>query len=427
VAKEKKKAPVGKKRIGVVRFQILGLDQATKDQWEFLATAIKRLTNCYWRTWLVAHSLTGNVKRTQQYLADLRAYYEGKYKGVRPLCEVECITPDIQKRILEEIKSQFPMLNNRCIELAMQRLGKEAFKKKSSKGSVPRWVRVLADDGEFPSSSKPQPIPFDKRNSGIIVPTSDDEEFQLYLHLDRIERPGKKYATSTKQTVRLKTRGDRQTPILWKIARGGEYEFAGSRLVYQESKDRWFAHICYQKLKVGKPKLNKSRVAFLRPARQRPWWLRIDGYHHYMGGRDGRYVAHTREQLLTDRWGRKESYRHASDARKGHGRERAVGRVYLLKSRWNDFVRTANERLVHDVVTKCIETNCGRLIYFQPTGSVRDNRFLHLAGKVPGRVDNTSWGWRQVQNLLARKCEEVGIDFKVCKVGGRKHRTQTVA
>ena len=413
---------VAKSPIGFVRFQILGLDQSTKEQWKSLADAIKRLTNCYWRSWLVGHTLAGNVKRTQQYLADLKAYYQTKQTGSKPLCEVECMTPEIQKRILEEIKSHYPMLNNRCVELAVQLLGKQVFKKKSSKGNMPRWMRILADDGEFPSSSSPLPIPFDKRNSNIIVPLKDDEDFQLQLHLDRIERPDMKYATSTKQVVRLKTRGDRQTPILWKIVQGKELEFAGSRLVYQEAKDRWFACICYKKLKVKKPALDQNRVAFLRPAKLRPWWLRIDGYHHYMGGRDGRHVAHARQQLLTDRWGRQESYRHASSARKGQGRDRAVGKIYLLQQGWNDFVKTANNQLVHDVVEKCLEANCGRLVYFQPTGSVRDTRFLHVAGKVPGRTDNTSWGWRQVHDLLARKCEEVGIDFKVCKVGERKYR-----
>ena len=99
-----------------------------------------------------------------------------------------------------------------------------------------------------------------------------------------------------------------------------------------------------------------------------------------------------------------------------------MGKIYLLQQGWNDFVKTANNQLVHDVVEKCLEANCGRLVYFQPTGSVRDTRFLHVAGKVPGRMDNTSWGWRQVHDLLARKCEEVGIDFKVCKVGERKYR-----
>ena len=422
VVKEKLKAP-SKKSIGVVRFRILDLDSSTKELWRSLANTVKRVTNCYWRTWLSLHHAIGNTKRTQQFFVDSRAYWEGT-TGLKPVCEVDPLPYDIQKKILEEIKSQYPMVNNRCIELTVQLLNKkEVIKKKSRKGSnIPRWMRILADDGEFPNSSSPLPIPFDKRNSGIIAPISDDEDFQLYLHLDRIERPGKKNAGSTKQVVRLKTRGEKQTAILWKIAQG-ECDFAHSNLVFQESKGRWFAHITYYKPKAARQKLDHSRVAFLHPAKSQPWWLRISGYHHFMGGREGRHVAHAREQLLTSRWSRQEAYQFASGARRRHGRDRAIGKVHLLKTRWHDFVKTANRQLVHDVVTKCLETNCGRLVYFQPARSIRSSRFLHNTGKVPGRVDNTSWDWSQVQSLLARKCDEVGIDFTVRKVGERKYQT----
>jgi hypothetical protein len=70
-------------------------------------------------------------------------------------------------------------------------------------------------------------------------------------------------------------------------------------------------------------------------------------------------------------------------------------------------------------VTKCVDEKCGRLIYYQPSGAARENRFLHLAGKVPDRVDNTSWGWSQVHDLLARKCKELGIELTTRKFGRR--------
>jgi hypothetical protein len=38
---------------------------------------------------------------------------------------------------------------------------------------------------------------------------------------------------------------------------------------------------------------------------------------------------------------------------------------------------------------------------------------------VPGRVDNTSWGWSQVHDLLARKCKELGIELTTRKFGQR--------
>jgi len=184
-----------------------------------------------------------------------------------------------------------------------------------------------------------------------------------------------------------------------------------------ESKDKWFAHICYQKLKVPKPKLDPKRVAFLRPAKLQPWWLRIDGYHHYVGGRSGKHVAYVRQQLLTNRWSRQEAYQHASSARKGHGRDRAVGKLFKLQDRWKDFVKSANQQLAQQVIELCKAHKCGKLVYFQPIGPARESRFLHTAGKLPDRPDQSSWDWGQVQSILAYKCQQAGVELEVRRMG----------
>ena len=52
----------------------------------------------------------------------------------------------------------------------------------------------------------------------------------------------------------------------------------------------------------------------------------------------GRYVAHTREQLLTSRWSRKEVVSTRQRCQKGAWTGEGRRQVYLLKSRWHDFV-----------------------------------------------------------------------------------------
>ena len=408
-----------KRPIGVLRFEIVGLDSATRDRWHSLANLIKRVTNCYWRSWLLTHVQADSVRRVQQYISDLQAWHKQGGKTDVPKCEVQCLTSEISSTIRAEIRSYYPEINSRCVELAVQVLGRRMFSMKSSKGAMPRWMRIVADDGELPSSSSPLPIPFDSGNSEIIVPLTDDDDFRLRVRLDRIERPEQKYATSTQDVCTLKTKtksAASQTAILWQIA-NGEFQFSGSNLVYQESRDKWFAHIYYQAKKGSTPELVPERTAFLRPARLRPWWLRINGYHHYVGGRSGKPVAYVRQQLLTDRWSRQEAYQNASSARKGHGKDRAFGRLYKLQNRWKDFVKTSNHQLAQQVVAKCVESKCGKLIYFQPKGSIRESRFLHTAGKLPDRRDNSSWDWSQVQRILSYKCRQVGIKFEVRKIG----------
>ena len=406
-----------KVQVHVVCPEIVGLDTETNNRWRMLANTVKRVTNCYWRSWLVGHTIEGNVEPTQQYLAELQAWYKAGSKGLKPRNKVQELPPAVVEWIGKETK-RYAVVNDRCVQLVLSIQRKELFKP-SSKGVIPRWVRILADDGEFPSSSSPQPIPFDRKNSGIIVPTSDGGDFQLRVRVDRIARVGKK-ALSTQDVVCLGTRGKkgiRQREILWKIAQGREYVFCGSQLVYKETKRKWFAHIAYRIKKEVKPELDSGRVAFLRPAKKRPWWLRIAGYHHYLGGKTGKFVAHVRRQLLTDRWDREEGYQYAGSAARGHGRTRALGRIPMLKTRWKDFVKSANQQLAHDVIAMCVEKGCGRLIYFRPIGSMVENRFLYTAGKVPEKRDNTGWDWGQVEKFLSEKCHQLGIDFTVHRFG----------
>ena len=98
------------------------------------------------------------------------------------------------------------------------------------------------------------------------MPETDGDAFQLQVRVDRIERPSQSYAKSTKDVCRL--RSNSQTSILWQIA-NGELPFAGSNLVFRESKQNWFAHIYYQLPEEPKPPLESGKVAFLRPAKQR--------------------------------------------------------------------------------------------------------------------------------------------------------------
>ena len=315
-----------KVQVHVVCPEIVGLDTETNNRWRMLANTVKRVTNCYWRSWLVGHTIEGNVEPTQQYLAELQAWYKAGSKGLKPRNKVQELPPAVVEWIGKETK-RYAVVNDRCVQLVLSIQRKELFKP-SSKGAIPRWVRILADDGEFPSSSSPQPIPFDRKNSGIIVPTSDGGDFQLRVRVDRIARVGKK-ALSTQDVVCLGTRGKkgiRQREILWKIAQGREYVFCGSQLVYKESKRKWFAHIAYRIKKEVKPELDSGRVAFLRPAKKRPWWLRIAGYHHYLGGKTGKFVAHVRRQLLTDRWDREEGYQICRFSSEGSWTNASVGK-----------------------------------------------------------------------------------------------------
>lgn len=409
-------------RISVLKFKVIGAEAADRTRWKAIANQVKRLVNALRRKWLYEHTRLGNDRLVREFMDATQAWHktDPRVRGPKPKCEVKACTPEMQQVIRAYLVANFPDLNSRVNDLALNLAIQRIKTDKASKSSYSRWMRILADDGEFPNSSAPQPIPFDSRNSEIIPPTEKDTDFYMKLRLDRIMSEGRKTATSSVELLKIQTKGRNcasQTASLRKIV-GGEYDFCGSSLVFRESTGEWFVHICYRLPQEAKPDVDPGKVAFLRPAKTRPWFLRINESNFYAGGRSGRHVQHVRRQLLTQRWGRQEAYRYAGSSRKGRGRKRAIGKLYLLQTRWKDFVKTANQQMVKEVLDRCILNGVGTLYYFQPVDGV--SRFLHNAGKVAGRHDSTSWDWYQVGSILQYKCKDLGITLVVKKSGESK-------
>jgi hypothetical protein len=442
-----------KKNITVLKFKVVGAEKADRNRWKQLGNEIKRISNAVRRIWLVEHTKLGNDRRVRDFIAEtlawhkandeaarawkkgnderLEAWKKGDRKtrgpkpklapkpepGPKPKCNVKADPKEIKAAVYEYVTRSYPGVHIRPAGLAMNLVMARLTGDKATKSAFPRWMLMLSDDGEYPSSSRPQPIPFDVKNSEVIPPLDNNGDFHVKLRITRIPTQGGGNAKSTVDVLKIQTKGQRcasQTAKLWKLVTG-EYALCGSSLVFRESTGEWFVHICCDVPKAEKPPLDPDKTAVLRPGRHQPWFLRSSSYTAYVGGRTGRHVSHVRKQLLTQRWGRQEGYRHAGSARKGHGRRRALGKLPLLQNRWKDFVKTANQQLAKEVIDRCIANGAGQLIYCQPTEGT--TRFLHNAGKVPGRRDATSWDWYQVGSILAFKCKEVGIELKVRKSG----------
>ena len=424
-----------KGQIGVAKLKIIGAEgdwPATRSRLRDMAVTIKRLFNCIHGTWLSEHIKRGSGPIIAAWMEKDRAWARTPKKersGKREICPVKCVDSDIQKAIYAGCTKRYPMVNLRPVALAMNLAIKRLKKTKASKGSYPRWMRILTDDGEFPSSSHPLPIPFDARNAPneqpLVPPPSDkrgdkkgDYRWKLRLRLDRIPREGKT-AVSTIETFLLRTWGRKcrgEEEKLWKIL-NGEWKLCGSNIVFRESNGEWSAHICYRQRKPERADIDEGRFAFLWASERRPWHLRIDGHNFWLGGKTGRHVRHVRRQLLVQRWGRQENYRYRSGP--GKGRKRALKKTQAgrLQMRWKDFVKSLNQKVVHDTISSCIAQRCGKIVYFQPAGQFGDSRFLACAGKVPGRRDGSGWDWYQIHAMLSQKCQESGIELITKKVG----------
>lgn len=433
-----------KKRIQVVKLLVINGDktdqgwlhwkQRTK-VWRAIADDVKRLTNAFYRLWLVAHTKAGNSDTVKAYVESVQIWHNAKAlhsekkgadPGPKPKLPVVALSPQMASELNKSIGTMFSHINERVRSLVIHELTRK-LNGESSKSAYPKWIRALCDDGEFPNTSRAQPILFDSRNGKLIAPLNDSSAWQFGLRIDRLQENGKR-ATSTEDTLTLKTFGRRlakQRVVLEKIV-AGDFKFCGSRLCYNETTNEWWVHLCYQMPDESKPVLDALKQAVLVPGKNRPFMFRVDGRRWFLGGRTGDHITHVRRQLLQQRRGIQESYRHAGSARKGHGRRRALGKLPLLTNRWKDFVKTVNNQTISAVVRRCVEAGVGTLTYFQPTGHFADSRFNASAGKLDGKVDSSSWDWYQLGSILERKCEEAGIKCQVKKYGdkyGRKSRS----
>lgn len=397
------------------------------------------IINCTWQTWLVWHIQNGSAKLIRQYLADVDAWgnSDPKTRGPKPKWPVDPFPKDCGKQAKNcadttyyAVAEAFPEIETNARELCRSATVGKITHLKAAHGSLSGWAAILLHRQNLPSSVRAIPIPFSKKNAGIIAPDENDPDgcWRLWVRLSRTASAEGKNGSSTKDVVRLWSRGRRaagQVAILQKIL-SGEYEFCGSNMVYSESKRKWFAKICYRAPRPAPQALDATRMAFLRPTAitaikpgtgrcpvplPRPWRLRLPTAIRWPGGK-GDSVYAVRRSVIAQRVSRQHGYRYAGSANKGHGLNRALKPIWHLQQRWKDFVKTFNYQVAKDVVRQCVESRCGVLYYFQPGGWFRDNRFLSRAGKRDDVQDASAWDWFQIGSRLEFLCEEAGIEFR---------------
>ncbi len=397
--------------------------QATRARWHDLARQCQQITNYIWETWLVWHVGNDSANKIRGYLDALAAWRETK-EGDKPKCEVFATTKELSKIIYDGLGDNFPTSHVRVRDLLSNIIKKKIRERKAASGPLSGWMAILLRNESLPSSTRSQPIPFDRANAQIIPPADPvKDNFGLRLRIDRIQN-GKPIATSTLDEIELMTRRrgiQGQTAVLHRITQG-DYKFCGSSLHWDKKNKKWMALICYDMQKQVEMVAGDA-VAILSPAKSHPWSLRICKHKPCMGkkrrwysGR-GRAVSAVRRKLLTQRWARQEGYRVAGSSNKGHGRERATAPAFKLSRRWKDFVKTMNHTISRQIVNDCVRDDLGVLVYYQPTGDWRGSRYLSTAGKIPDRHDSTCWDWFQMGTMLAYKCEQAGIRFVLRKSG----------
>lgn len=408
-----------KEKVGAVRvcrfevFKVAGDDwRETYQRWHHLSGRCKQIVNFIWEQWLVWHVQNRSADKVRSFLEQHAAWKKAADGTAKPKMDVSAWPKELDKIIYSGL-SEFSDVNVRVQSLLQNVTKQKVNSRKAANGSLPGWEAILLRNESVPSSTRPQPIPYDSHNASL--PTKrEDGNWWMSLRIDRVACPGKPAKSHLDEVqLRVKSRGGQQA-LLERIA-SGEYAFKGSSLVYSKQNRKWFVLVCYQQPAGECHDLDGNRVAILRPGRKSPWRLRILGKRSFRVGGEGAYIGHQRNRLLTHRWSRQENYRQAGSANKGHGRERALAPIERLSHWWKDFTKTANHTVTKQVIDICLREGIGTLVYVQPAGRNRDTRFLSTAGKVPNRHDSTGWDWFQVGSMLGYKSKDAGLHLVLKK------------
>lgn len=402
----------------IASYEVRGVDgdwKETTTRWHKTADACRGVANLFWQSWVAWHFASGSHGKLKAWLDKRQA------DGVKAAgkCPVEAYPAELSKRTYAEASQRFPELAKGEIVLVLNRLTKGLKSRKAATGNLPGHSAILLHHESHPSFTRSFPILFDKGNTTTTIepPAKPGGNWHISFRVSRREVSGK--GVTYHDRLEIWSQGKRtasQIAILGRIATG-EYRFMGSQLIYSRGKRKWFAHICYEMPQAPAPQLNTNRVACLRAASDHPWNLVLPGGTIRRPGGHGRYVEPVRRQLLMQRWNRRANYRNAGNANKGHGRTRAgAGPQWKLQQAWKSFTKRVNSGVVRETLKACAAAGCGKLVYEQPAGDFRDERFLANAGKVEGRRDSTGWDWFQVATMLNDRAADYGIAVVVRKV-----------
>jgi hypothetical protein len=443
--KPRKKKPDGLTK--VIRVELSGCDgdfAEEKRRLVMLSCQMQQITNDFYSQWFRLHRQAGSPTALRKWIEEdkewARKYAKlaaaqkaekngkkgknGKKKASdqpkvdippRIKCPVQPYTNEMGIQIYGLLTTQHANLGTKPIGIVTNRLSKTLIKAPATKSKYKRWFRILTGLGEYPQSSKPLPVPFYTSNSNLVVPRSNDEPWKLTVRYEKIE--GKRFLRP--MTFRLTTGGRKLSPIrrvLWKIA-SGDYILNTSQLVQFEGK--WYADICYLIPGVT-ASFSSTKTAIVSAGRYGAVLFRINGKTQ-MRMRSCKHIKRARRSLTLQRFGKNESYKYASSARKNHGRKVHDWRKKSERN-WRNRTKTFNNNWAAEVISTCVKFGIGRLVTYQPTGKWRDSRYLSHVGKI-GRSESTAWDWYHMQRQLEQVGKAAGINV-VIKQGGKSRKKE---
>jgi hypothetical protein len=426
-----------------------------------LALVAQRVKNRFYKAFVRWHEDHGSAAAVaawmDQHASEARRYSRAmqdwqeadrKTRGKKPKRKIEqCpskpFPPACGKAIYAATVGREPSYHTKLTGAIVQRETGDLSQRKASRSAYKRWHRILADLGEMPTFSRPQPVPFSPSHSRIerhedgkdvrwsirvAIASRAAGPLVLRLWLWTRGRKTKKnvpilekalaYQEQTQEELAARRGRKNGDPSLAADLAEVESRWLGTPTVkfgasaIQPQGAGWEVMLCYREEKDAPIEVDPSKTAVLIAGRRRPWVMRIDGQKRcaWVMGR-GRLVGRIRMKYAALRASRNESARYGSRSRKGHGRRRAV---YDVKNGEDHFKKTFNAQAVAAVLRLLESHGVGRLIYRGPKarrekGTTAETRFLVTAGATPRRPG--LWNWHQFKTMLEQKAQDAGVEL----------------
>ena len=179
-------------------------------RWDVLSDQCKQIVNCIWQTWLVWHVQNGSADQLKAWLDEraklkcewerdcetIRSEFKPSKKTKKPKlpklktfhnragkCPVNAMPKELQKHIYHTLSERFVDVNKRVVVLIMNITIRDLKRHPAAKGNLPGHSAILLCHQSIPSSTRPQPIPFDCQNTKMLPPDKPGENYKVELRV----------------------------------------------------------------------------------------------------------------------------------------------------------------------------------------------------------------------------------------------------
>ncbi len=408
------------KSMRVIKLRVGDIDGDPKEimkRWHQLRFDVQYAKNSMFQWWIVWHTVNQSADKIRKFLdryAKWKVGEKGK-RGDKPKLDFDCWPKQLAPVIGKTMNSAAPGINARTKTLVINTEQKSFQTKKASRGMLRSWTAVLLCHESMPSFTNPQPIPFDRANSGLY---RDGKDWKFFMRLDKLEsttKNGKPKSDSHRDVFTVHTRRfDKSSRAILGGIDDGTIKFCGSALTFNARDRCWYVLLSYQREKRTVVGLDPTKTAFLKPGMKSPWLFRRDGRRTRIAA-TGDDVAYVRRCVMSQRAGRKHNYRFSTSHRKGHGDKRANMPLWKLTQRWNEFTKRHNHESARRAVEWCVESGIGTLVYLKPSEKRCRSARLATAGKSERQRESSSWDWFQFARYLQEKCDDRGVTLVINK------------